>query len=288
MPPTTFATLYEAMPAFRLRSRYMELAGGLGDILNHLHWLSCYRGLDDLKPGERAFVMCSSHNAAVKELFDWHPKAAQLDLCAPGFLCGLFDPHWRIANGLPPAGCSDHRGPLVGPVTYYPSPDDLSQLELIAKGTPYVVFALTAGTPERTIPVDMAQSAAAAAIKLGLRVVQVGRSYSRREGPHVDRVELKLHPNPSVVDMIDKLSVPGTARLVEGAAGVFSCHSSICLLSWSVGRPTFLVYGDHARDVLVPLGPYGYLNGIQRSDGDAMHFAGYTPERMSRWLTKLK
>lgn len=289
MPPTIYTNLRDSFPALAKKSRYLEYLGGLGDILNHLHWLSCYRDLDTLQAGERAYVLVSSHNVGSHELFLWHPKADQIDLCNPGFFMGIMDPAWRHGNGLPPQGCSAHPGPLVGPVTYYPSPKDMELLDAIPGLGKYIVFSLTAGESHRSIPQGIAAHAAAAAVKRGFKVVLVGRNYTHDVVGHrmVKRQETRLPAQEGVFDTIDKLSVPGMARLLEGAAGVFSCHSATCLLSWSLLKPTFLLYDNHARDVLVPLGPYGYMNGMGRPDGDSMHFLGYTSARFELWMERL-
>lgn len=143
----------------------------------------------------------------------------------------------RKAHGLPPRPAPPGRG--AGAVRFHPAPRDAEALDTVtreARGRPYVLFAATAGLPERDIPADLVEGLAARVLERDLLPVFTGRDYARggrREYRPRDR---------RCLDLVDRLSVPGTARLLEGAAGLITCHSALNLLAWRLRKPQLLLY----------------------------------------------
>jgi hypothetical protein len=108
-----------------------------------------------------------------------------------------------------------------------------------AAGRPIVVFAVSGGEPHKSLPRALVDRIAADVAEAGCLPVFVGRSYERNF-----REELKCF---SVgVETVDRLTVPGTARLVQQSAGVVCCHSSINMLAWMERKPVLLLYGEAA------------------------------------------
>lgn len=227
----------------------IELEGGLGDLLYDFYVRERYIQLEDLPEGERLRVVIVSSNPAVKELFQWHPKFSQLDIVEipATYPWGREE---RAAHGLPEP---DIVHPIQGvrEVVYYPSPTDRPLLDGL-RDTPYVLFHLSSGIQSRTIPWHISEEASDIAIKMGLHVVLVGRNYRNNttwgeNGGDVrfriqDRFEQRLAPRPGLTDLVDRLSFPGTACLLQRARASLVCQSCVSILSWRLRIPTYSLY----------------------------------------------
>jgi hypothetical protein len=271
-------------------SRYLEFYGGLGDIFNHIHWLPCYGALDDVGD-EPVTIVVSSHNPYAHELFHHHPRSDQFTIINLGFCADLNTDPKRAALGFRMGGC-EHKWPLRG-VKFFAAPAD----EWIAAGakkrSPYIVFAAAASDMPRTVPDPVVQDACRRAAKRGFMVAVVGRNYKHDYYDWTMNIERKefVLTGPNVVDLVDRLTVPGVARLVEGASGVFTAHSSVCHLAWHIGRPVFLLYDEFAKNKYLPKGPgdkyEGYMFGAGRPGNDHMWFPEYTSDRFEKFLDGL-
>jgi len=173
--------------------------------------------------------------------------------------CGFWhgaeaDAAGRKKFGLPAPGALNRLPPQPTPKTleFYPSPEDQPVLaEAIGDGTRRViVLALAAGLPERTVPDALAWEIVRR-LAPGFRLVITGRSYDRH-----GRSELRKWPQVEgdIVDVVDRLSVPGTCALVQASAGLVTCHSALNLLAWHLRKPQLLLYPRSAweRHIQVP------------------------------------
>jgi glycosyltransferase involved in cell wall biosynthesis len=129
---------------------------------------------------------------------------------------------------------------------------------LVNQAPRYVVLAPGAGTPERNIPENLLAKIVARVLEAGLTVVWVGRDYKRfdRIEPGLTGTETVLSPageTPAlrsgwnVWDYRNKLSVPGAALLLSGAAGLVTCHSALNILGWYMRIPQLLLYPESVR-----------------------------------------
>ncbi len=227
------------------RRYYLEFGGGLGDIFQQMYQHGAYAALDRLRDDETATIALVTHNPFAQELFAEHPKKGQLDVRALGYWLPEDDERHRRTHGLPLTP-QDRRAlappPCGGPVTYYPTAADREALRSVAAAreaarTPLVVFSLSAGEPYKSIPRVLVPRLVSAVSAAGCLPVFVGRTYERNF-----REELKGPWLAGGLDLIDRLSVPGTAWLVQQAAGVVCCHSSINMLAWMERRPQLLLY----------------------------------------------
>jgi ADP-heptose:LPS heptosyltransferase len=252
---------------------YFEFGGGLGDVFNGL----CHRGsrnlLDNLKEDERPTVALICHNPYAQELFEHHPKRSRISILNLGYWNLDEDARMRAEHKLPrPGGLKRLPQGPSGPVRFYPSEKDkqvLAQLD----GWPYVVLAPAAGESNRNISEPLLDLIARRLLKIpGLRLVLTGRNYQR-----FDRTEIVPPPIPSpragdceagpsagrgiqgagawslfcnmrVINLVDQLSVPGTAVLLQGALGLVTCHSALNILGWHLGIPQLLLYPEAVRD----------------------------------------
>ncbi|HEX8913935.1 MAG TPA: TylF/MycF/NovP-related O-methyltransferase, partial [Humisphaera sp.] len=220
---------------------YLEYGGGLGDILNGIFRDQGYRSLGAMVAGDQTTVGLITHNPFAHELFEWHPKRAQLDVRQLPYWQPHEDAVQRPRHMLPSA--QRHPSGRVEPsVTFYPSPTDLRLLDELPS-TGYVVLAASAGLPDRSIPRPLIDQIVADVTADGLHVVLTGRTYDRH-----GRSEHRPREQDRVIDLIDKLSVPGTAEAVRRSRGVVSCHSAINLLGWHLRKPQLLLYPQSVVD----------------------------------------
>lgn len=216
-----------------------ELRGGLGDAFITLHETEAYEALDELGIDDRATIIINSHNPFVSDIFKWHPAAKKIDLIvAKRFFPDYFDKAERAKAGLPPTSPAPYSRRERAPITFYPSPEDRRTIEEALPKGPFLVAALSASGVDRNLPSAMIESAFAVARRMGVPVVLLGRTY---DCPFHEKDELR--PSGSgVVDLIDRLSVPGTVEVVKRAKAVLSCHSCLLLASWYERKPVFTAY----------------------------------------------
>lgn len=263
-------------------SIYSEFMGGLGDVVLRMHETGCYSILEAAGPESPAAVILMSHNPYVRELFEWHPKRDHIRVYDLGFDTPFHpweNTEWRIEHGIPPVAIPSYPQ-RCGRIRYYPSDGDLSFVSGVPR--PYIVISVSAGDEDRALPEPIRESVADWVIGSGFHLVVVGRSEYRR-GRSFD-----IRQRPNVIDATDLLSVPGVFRLIEGASGVVSSHTSVFHMAIEAGRPTMLIYPDFVKRRYVTRGPIGYMKGIDRPGNDHMEFGEYTEKRMADWISKLR
>lgn len=238
-------------PRFLERTRYLELHGGLGDTFNWCYLRPHYSELDSLPAKERIFIVVATHNPFTWELFGWHRNAHQLTIAKWGYTRRMPHPEYRREHGFP-----EHRKewpwdayPRSGPVNFYAPPDEYPIIrEEKTKGR-YVLFSLTASDNGRSIPASIANAAARVCLGKGYRVLLTGRTYAfaladPQESRHGRRPEIRVELQDGVVDLVDRLTVPGVSSLVAGASAVLTCHSALNILAWRLRRRTYLLYDN--------------------------------------------
>lgn len=265
-----------------------EVGGGLGDVLHSLHHTDKYSSLIGLGPNERRLVVLLSHNPHTQELFQWHPKAVQLDVLYLGYR-HPWGAEQRAGLKLRAPMPDKHRN--ATPIEYYPGPSDREPLAALA-GSKYVAFCLTgSANDKRDVPLVIAEQAADIAIQLGFEVVVLGRNY-RTVATHgtasvnSNHVEPPLRARRGVTSMVDRLSVPGTCKALAGAKAVLCAHSALCLASWFMRRPTFVLYNEaQARLFKEPL---GYAFGRDyRENRHKMH-ADFKTHQWTEFMGRVK
>lgn len=259
--------------------KFVELGGGLGDTVTLMYTSDRYNSLELLGPDEHATVLCLSHNPFVRELFQWHPKRSQLTVRDLGFWWPKDDGERRAYHKIPPAQPFVFK--LQERCSFYPSPEDRKVLEQLSSGGPYVVLSAAAGGTDRNIPQALCEQFADLAIARGFSVAVVGRTYGE------NRSEIRLRERPGVIHLVDRLSVPGTAKAIEGAAAVVCSHSGICLLSWYLKRPVFLLYPPHVHESHFH-SVHQYTFGKDYETTRHMLFSECSAGRMSEFLSMVR
>jgi hypothetical protein len=261
---------------------YAEYVGGLGDAILRMYlsgdgW---YGPLERLTGRDHAVVVLMCHNPYLAEVFQWHPKQEQIHVVDLGFTTPFHpweNPGWRIAHGLPQqAPCPPHLPAKT--LQFFPSPED-SKILAELRTKKYVIMCATAGTREKTIPAYPREIMASAAVEAGFEVAIVGRSKyffgERRED---------VRPRQGIMNLVDRLSVPGVAEAVKTAAGIISADTSVLHMAWQEHRPVFLLYNRWCLENLVSRGPVGYMQGIERPDTDHMEFSAFNADRFRKWI----
>lgn len=270
-----------------MTDRYMEFVGGLGDAILRLYFSgqSWYGALEGLGPDERAVVVLMCHNSNLSEIFEWHPKRDRIKILDLGFDTAFHpweNEEWRLAHFLPKeAPCPPYTPSET--LKFYPGPEDRELLDWL-KDERFLVLNGTAGTDDRTVPEKILHDAARAALDEGYRILLVGKSRYFR-GARNSEIDKLLHED--VVNAVDWLSVPGTIEAVKLSAGVIVAHTSVLHMAWSEKRPVFLLYNKWMKETMIPSGPVGYMQGINRKDTDHMEFSEYTRDRFLKWMGKL-
>ena len=268
----------------------MEFGGGLGDIFYQLYQRGAYNVLNTLGPDDTARILLVTHNPYAPELFRWHPKMSQLTVQMPGYWSPADDSAMRAQLDLPAPGANAALPTMEGPIQFYPSPDDESVLAPL-QGTRYLVVAPSAGTPDRFIPQDLLEQQLIPALhaQTDLPLVMAGRSYARPLPDGTDgRKEYQWDPHPGVINLVDRLSVPGTASLVQQAAGVITAHSALCLLGWLEYKPQLLLYPPTVLTAHTQNGQFDqWMFAAHRANTTHSTFTSYTDYLVTRFLQTL-
>jgi hypothetical protein len=263
----------------------LTLCGGLGDAIIVLHESTGYEDLERLGPDDRARVYVISHNPYVAELFRWHPRAAQIEVCvARHFFLNFFDADERRRAGLPPEPIDPNPGRTRAPVRFWPSPDDeriLSELPV----EPFVAVAPSASGMEienRNLPDALLIQSLAIARTMRIPAVILGRTY---QGPHAQKKPPVRPSGAGILDLTDRLSVPGTFEVVKRAGAVLSAHSCLTILSWFERKPLFLAYPPQYKfhDFDHP-SPFGF--GKDYPETTRMLFSEFRPSKFATFLSK--
>jgi len=211
---------------------YLEFGGGLGDVIQQIFQDGRYAIFDELGPNDSAAVSLICHNPHAHELFSYHPHIDRIEIRSFGYWTPEEDCVMRPKHGLP-------RPPWYRPrkwaPKFYPAETDLPNL----CGIPFqkvVVFSISAGLSERSVPAKIVGRLSSLATSLGFLPVFVGREYER-QGRKETRIDL-----PGTLDLVNMLTVPGVAELVKKSCGVVCCHSSINILAWHLRVPQLLLY----------------------------------------------
>jgi ADP-heptose:LPS heptosyltransferase len=265
----------------------VETTGGLGDAFITFHETDAYERICAMQPREQAVVTIISHNPFVHEIFKWHPKRDQIKVLSSKFFFHEYSntPQRRNAGltDSPPPKCARRRRL---PIPFFASPQDEVVLASKLPRVPYLAIAPTSSGMEienRSLPATLVETAIGISRSRDIPVVILGRNY---QGPHAYKPGYTGASQAGVVDLIDQLTVPGTAHAIKRAAAVLSAHSALLLLSWYERKPTFVAYPPKyfQHDFSNPISPFVF--GKDYPETDHMLFKDYKPTRFESFLDK--
>ncbi len=215
---------------------HAEFNAGLGDIIIRAYQESKYMYLANLPFEHDADVVFWSDNPFSYELLEWCPARARLRLRQMEFERRL-KPIFRKSVGLSPRD-ETHLVPASTekPVWYPPVHEVNTIVPLMSK--PFVVISAGAGSGARCFPKNMLDDIIASLARAGHVSVLVGRSYKNLW----NRLEPQPEKHSHVINLIDKLSVPGVLKLVGFSKGVVASHSAVYHAGIFENKPMLLLY----------------------------------------------
>lgn len=265
----------------------VEVRGGLGDAFITLHETMAYERLEKLGDGEAAEVGIISHNPFVDEIFKWHPNAGRIKIRKSRyFFLEYNDRGKRLDAGAFERAPEPQPPRERGPISFYPSSEDLRVIAAELPDRPYLAIAPTASGMEienRNIPPGIVANICALACLRDIPVVFLGRTY---QGPHAPKAApTRPVDPPRIFDLTDKLSVPGTAEVVRRCRAIVSAHSALLLLSWYNRKPNFLLYPPKYKwhDFDHP-SQFGF--GKDYTETTRMLFKEFSPYKLNLFLSK--
>ncbi len=235
----------------------MEYGGGIGDIFSQIYSGS-YNVLRDLKPEDTAEIILVCHNPHAKELFDNLPNRGQITIRDVGYFhANSHEEAIEIRKKLGLPATYPSLPPKDGIIRFYPNGEDKKILEEVTMD-PFIVISAGAGLPERNIPQELLDTIVVYLNEYtNYKLILVGRNYDRHG---------RFEPIPSkgnFINLIDKLTIPGTAALVQEASGLITAHSSLNILGWCERISQLLLYPQSVLDRHMPNGkPDQWLYGI--------------------------
>lgn len=262
--------------------KHIEFGGGLGDVITVMYTSNRYASLETLTPEEEVLIVLTSHNPCVGEFFRWHPKRGQFKIRDVGFWWPNEDVEKRKLHNLPQAPPYIFERQSI--LRFYPAPDEAEGLNLLSSLGRYVVVSACAGGIDRNIPRHVVEEAIRLAVDRGFKVVVIGRKYNI--GRLGNREEYEFPETPNVLNLVDRLSIPATAEAIKYAAGILCCHSGMCLLSWYLHKPVFLLYPKAVRDTHFH-STHQYTFGKDFPTTMHMQFSEYKRELFEGFLSSL-
>lgn len=260
--------------------KHVEFAGGLGDVFNTMFFTDRYALLETLTQEHRASVDLVSHNPHAKELFLWHPNRDFFSLVSSDWW-DIHNSIERIAHGFQkfePEWIHKEQGYI----NFYASSADLGIISHLKAAGKYVVVSAAAGEQARDIPKAIRELAIKEILRSGMKVVVLGRNYNRD-----NRQEHDFPTQCNVVNLIDRLTVPGVALAVAGSSGSFCCFSSVMILSWGLKKRTFVTYPMGVKDGFIgPVtNPYTWGNFLKGNVH--VEHSEWSAEIFGKWLSSL-
>jgi len=219
--------------------------GGLGDIIMGSSAEETEL-LQELEPGERAEIFLGTHNPNAVQLFDFHPKRAQIDIKRTGWHPFHEEAEVRkkleVAPPWPQPFAVDMR------THYYESDEDKKVLAELPN-IPFYVIAAGAGERFRNIPIEIISQITDSLARQGIACVMIGASYDRGRD-YKPSNNLRFEPTlekTNVINLIDRLTVPGAMKLMRMSKGVICCHSGMYMYLRNIRKPFALLYPDHVQ-----------------------------------------
>jgi hypothetical protein len=254
----------------------IEMHGGLGDCFLHLHKTDAYdilmNGIEDVR------IHINSHNPHVRELFDHHPARSKLRLhIIYPWSVEFLEATARAKVGLP-VKVPNRPSRVPAPLQYYPSPEDLEILNELPER--FLLTSLSASSDPRSLPESIYMPVISAAVKEGIPVVMIGRSY----GKEFPRKEISLSGS-GIINLVDKLTVPGSVLALRKAAAMVTCHSSMNIVGWFERKPQFLCYSESTR-IAHFIKHDHWSFGANFPETDHMLFSQYSTSRFLAFLRK--
>ncbi|MGP1679571.1 MAG: hypothetical protein ACTS6J_20760 [Burkholderiales bacterium] len=219
---------------------YMKFGGGLGDVINQCYNDGNYKSLEGITQKIAILIFC--HNKFSTEIFTQHPKHELLEIRYEGY--PSIPDASRIRQNLAKAGyrpIASSPAPQFRDVIFYPAQSDRSFLETLPPK--FISIQPFSGSSDRDVPPSIVKAIDDHAAQIGVPLIVIGRNYEKKG--KITKEEF-TSPN-SALNLIDKLSVPGTIELVKRSALFIGGHSSMNLAAWHNRVPNYILFPEHVR-----------------------------------------
>lgn len=232
--------------------QFVEIGGGLGDIINQCYLTGDYVALEGIT--QRTIILLACPHKFAKEMFTQHPKHDLFEIIEgryvgyPVFPEGVDLEETRLrlpteghtALPTPPA-------PRPEDVVFYPNETDRQLLgDLPAR---FIALQPFSGTSNRDLPADIVRAIDDYAAQAGIPLVVVGRNYDR-PGKLTREEFTSSH---AAIDLIDKLSVPGSVELVKRSSLCIGGHSAMTYAAWHNRVPNYVLFpAEHGNIYFKP------------------------------------
>lgn len=236
----------------------LEFAGGLGDIFFQCYHGGAYNIIRDLEPEDTARVDVISHNPFAHEIFALHPKAKQIKLRHLGWWHIQLDAEERVKQDLPPRLRNRLLPAKDQFVDWHPTPADWAYLNPLAERCYLVLSACGSEDYKSLTQSTLDDIVNYLLVNTNLNIVLVGRSYVRTDPNCQGRTErVPTQTSSRIINLIDKLTIHGTAKAIENSIGVITTHSACGILGWCMRKPQYLLYpASHYESNIAPKNPY--------------------------------
>jgi hypothetical protein len=219
---------------------YFEYGGGLGDVLARMSIGCSFNVLHTMTPEDTARVLLITHNPHAREIFDHHPKAAQIEVKAYDYWWPAQDRLMRARLGLPyppPRVFPTTKDPVI---TFFPAQKDKALIAPIVDKK-FVVFSVSGSDGKRDYPPEITQRIVDICLGMGILPVFVGQDYIVRCEKPWKHVEFRPTDNRAI-SLINQIMLPTVCYLVQQSLAAVACHSAIATLAWSIKKHQLMLY----------------------------------------------
>jgi ADP-heptose:LPS heptosyltransferase len=113
----------------------------------------------------------------------------------------------------------------------------------------YAVIQPFAGTRERDVPPEIVNAAIEHLWKEHkIKAVLTGKSYNRENADHSIESSAPFIKSENVIDLLDRLTVPGTIVAVSNCTLFFGTHSSMNIAAWHYIKPCVVLYDEATKN----------------------------------------
>jgi hypothetical protein len=173
----------------------------------------------------------------------------------------------------------------------YPTINDLTIIGgLLNEKKPFIVLAPGASTHTRVIPNHILQSVVGNIDLMKYNIVLIGKSDSNIKFKHIHTTNSFDLPN--VINLMDKLTIQGTLKLLDHASGLICSDSSILHYGSIIKLPMCVIVPDKHHK------PYGLMNVNDRHQGYfgsfgqpnvvVTDFRDYTPNCLVQFISNVE
>lgn len=223
-------------------TQFWEFGGGLGDVIHQCYDGGYYNLLDEITSPVDIVIIC--HNPYAYELFEGHPKRALMNVRVFPYWTPDHNAAMRSHYGLPPVPSNIRNGLFPrrpdGMNLYLLQGDDVALSQIDSR---YVVICQGAGLPSRELPIPLVHETIQHLVSMGFRCVISGRTFERSGRQEA----LKDYAGPGVINLIDRLSVPGSLQLIRNCTAMVTGHSALNIAGWWERKPQLLLYPEQVR-----------------------------------------